>query len=369
MLSRNRFLALAVTVMLSACADANQPSSLPDDAPEAKRGVPGGGGGSGIIIVDLGSLGGSMSAAYGLNDNGLIVGESKTQGGAQHAFVWSNGVMTDLGVLAGTTHSIAYDINESGVVVGASGFRPVRWLPIAGGRYGTAQDLGSLGGCCGDAQAINDGGQITGYSGHVIAQAAPTPPDTAGHAYLWQGGAMSDIHPLTLFAESAQTFPWAINNAGTVVGQQYDPSRGFYRHSDGSAHLLAGLGGAGSVPIDINTAGTIVGWSQATPSDQPWRATLWSNGVPQDLGTLGGTSSVAIAISDGLSPRVVGRADTRGGQRAFVWTEGQGMKDLGLPKGGYFGQAWDINATGWIVGETSTNGGRTQAILWKLPAP
>jgi probable HAF family extracellular repeat protein len=180
---------------------------------------------------------------------------------------------------------------------------------------------------------------------------------------------MSDIHPLTLFVESDQTFPWGINNAGTVVGQQYDPSRGFYRSANGAAQLLAGIGGPGSVPLDINTAGTIVGWSQAAPSDQPWHATLWYNGAPQDLGTLGGTSSVAIAISDDLTPRVVGRADTRRGQHAFVWTQSEGMKDLGLPKGRSFGQAWDINSSGWIVGETSTPSGRTVATLWKLPAP
>jgi probable HAF family extracellular repeat protein len=278
--------------------------------------------------------------------------------------------MTDLGVLAGAAHSVAYDINEAGVIVGASGIRPVRWVPAAGGGYGAAQDLGSLGGCCGDAQAVNDGGQITGSSTHLIANPSPTPPDTAWHAYLWQNGSMSDIHPPTLFSESDQTFPWAINNAGTVVGQQFEPSRGFYRHSDGSAQLLAGLGGAGSVPIDINNAGTIVGWSQATPNDQqPWHATLWSNGVPQDLGTLGGTSSVAIAISDGLTPRVVGRADTGRGQHAFVWIQGQGMKDLGLPKGGSFGQAWDINGSGWIVGEVNGRSGQSRATLWKLAVP
>lgn len=360
-----RSAAIGVALLLAACGDPSSPSNS-DASSAAAGGKPSG---SIASILDLGTLGGAASAAYGLNDNGQIVGESRTRAGSQHAFVWSNGVMADLGVLAGAAHSVAYDINEAGVIVGASGFRPVRWLPTAGGGYGTAQDLGSLGGCCGDAQAINDGGQITGFSGHVIAHQPPTPPDTAGHAYLWQSGEMSDIHPLTLFGESDQTFPWAINNSGTVVGQQFEPSRGFYRHSDGSAQLLAGIGGAGSVPIDINNAGTIVGWSQATASNQPWRATLWSNGVPQDLGTLGGPSSVAIAISDDLSPRVVGRADTGRGQRAFVWTQGAGMKDLGLPKGHSFGQAWDINGSGWIVGETSSPSGQPRATLWKLAAP
>jgi probable HAF family extracellular repeat protein len=351
---------LAAAVLLAGCSDTSQLTS-PSESSLAPAKKPAG---SNITIISLGTLGGSSSVAQGINDKNQIVGYSTTNAGAQHAFVWQNDVFTDLGVLTGASGSLAYDINEAGVVVGQSGSRSVRWLPNASGGYAAAEDLGSLGGTSGDAQAVNDGGQITGSS---------QIPSGVWHAYLWQTKAMSDIHPVTLFGESDQTFPWGINNAGAVVGQRFEqlqPSRGFYLHSDGSAELLAGLGGAGSVPIDINDAGTIVGWSQATPNDQgPWHATLWSNGAPQDLGTLGGASSVAIAISDGPTPRVVGRADIRRAQHAFVWTAGEGMKDLGLPKNRSFGQAWDINSSGWIVGETSTNGGQTQATLWKLPAP
>ena len=45
------------------------------------------------------------------------------------------------------------------------------------------------------------------------------------------------------------------------------------------------------------------------------------------------------------------------------------MKDLGLPKGRSFGQAWDINGSGWIVGETSNPSGQSRATLWKLVPP
>ena len=352
MANYRKALVLVAAMFVAGCGDGAQPTS-PSESPAL---VPGGRpGATGITIIDLGTLGGSISVAQGINDQNQIVGYSTTAAGAQHAFVWQNNIFTDLGVLAGASGSVAYDINESGVVVGQSGLHPVRWVPNASGGYAGAEDLGSFGGCCGDAQAVNDGGQITGSS---QTSAGPW------HAFLWENSGMSDIHSLDA---SEQTFAWGINNDGTVVGQT-QTSRGFFRPLGGSMQLLQGIGGPGSVPIDINTAGTIVGWSQVSANFQPWHATLWSsNEPPRDLGTLGGTSSVAIAISDDLAPRVVGRADSRRGQRAFVWTQGEGMKDLGLPKGRSFGQAWDINSNGWIVGETSSPSGRTRATLWKLP--
>lgn len=368
MSTARRTIPLLTAMFLVACSDPTGWSS-----PDASLGVNGRPAATGIPIVDLGTLGGRNSAAYGVNDLGVVVGSSATRTGVGHAFVWTNGTMTDLGMLAGASASVAYDINEAGVIVGAAatatdGSHPVRWLPLAGGGYGAPEDLGSLGGCCGDAQAINDGGQITGFSQHLIPHPAPTPPDTVGHTYLWQTGAMSDIHPLALFAEADVSFTWGINNAGTVVGQQDAPSRGFVRFAGGTAQLLAGIGGPGSVPLDVNTAGVIVGWSQATANDQlAWHATLWSGATPQDLGTLGGASSVAIALTDESTPRVVGRSDSRRGTHPFVWTAAAGMKDLGLPKGSSFGQAWDINGNGWVVGETS--GAQQKATLWKLPAP
>ena len=55
-------------------------------------------------------------------------GIADTSSGYQHAFLYSNGTMTDLGTLPAARYSVAYGINASGQVVGyadtSSGARP-----------------------------------------------------------------------------------------------------------------------------------------------------------------------------------------------------------------------------------------------------
>ena len=53
---------------------------------------------------DLGTLGGTTSAAYGVSADGLvIVGSSRLSGSTNDiAFKYSNGTMTSLGTLGGT---------------------------------------------------------------------------------------------------------------------------------------------------------------------------------------------------------------------------------------------------------------------------
>ena len=49
-------------------------------------------------VTDLGTLGGTFSSAGGLNNKALVAGLSTLAGDtAVHAFLWQNGVMTDLG--------------------------------------------------------------------------------------------------------------------------------------------------------------------------------------------------------------------------------------------------------------------------------
>jgi probable HAF family extracellular repeat protein len=72
------------------------------------------------VMTDLGTLpGGSYSFANGINDKGQVVGYSDTQTGDTHAFLWQNGTMIDLGTLGGSS-SRAYGINDKGQIVGES---------------------------------------------------------------------------------------------------------------------------------------------------------------------------------------------------------------------------------------------------------
>lgn len=77
---------------------------------------------AGQTLSDLGTLGGSRSAAYGLNARGDVVGTSETAGGGAHAFLVRAGTsqMVDLGLPDGASSSDARGIDAAGNIVGNS---------------------------------------------------------------------------------------------------------------------------------------------------------------------------------------------------------------------------------------------------------
>ena len=73
-------------------------------------------------VRDLGTLGGNETRVAAVNNRGHAVGTSTTSSGSEHAFLWKNGVITDLGsrALDGPRRSAALAINDKGQVVGYS---------------------------------------------------------------------------------------------------------------------------------------------------------------------------------------------------------------------------------------------------------
>jgi probable HAF family extracellular repeat protein len=74
-------------------------------------------------LVDLGTLGGNSSFAYGINSAGDTTGFSWDAAGNMHAFLYKDGVMVDLNSLiaanSGWVLSQAFAINDSGQIAGS----------------------------------------------------------------------------------------------------------------------------------------------------------------------------------------------------------------------------------------------------------
>ena len=331
-------------------------------------------------IVDLGTLGGNTSYAYGINDAGQVTGTAYVglYGSERHAFIYDSGQMTDIGTLGGG-RATGHDINEAGDVVGWS-HSVDYWSGNSAFLYsnGTMTDIGAGirgGGAWSYANGINDLGQVVGYHDESTSQGG-IPAITPEHPFSYLAGTVTDLGTLDGTYdgwEDRGNAANAVNNAGQIVGASV--SEDGYEHAFLYENgVMSDLGAVGSLGVgwasDINESGMIVGAS-ADATNSAWHATLWSSEGPIDLGTLGSYSSEALAINN--SGQIVGALFDGSYNAACLWEDGS-VHDLNglLPasSGWTLICAMDINSSGQIVGWGTNPIGQTHGfLLTPIPEP
>lgn len=187
--------------------------------------------------------------------------------------------------------------------------------------------------------AINNAGQVMGMA-------------ASGSGFLYSDGTMTEFG--TLGGEYSR--PRAMNEAGDVVGSSplfRDALWHAFLYRNGVMIDLMTDPDIQGEALDINDAGQIVGYYLDRLVSERMRAFLYDNDVLTDLGTLGGSFSAAIKINE--VGQVLGYADTASGEiHAFLWSDGV-MTDLGT-LGGSGSYPYAINDLGQVVGASSTAG-------------
>jgi len=204
-------------------------------------------------MTDIGTFS-TQNFAYGINNNGQIVGDNETPVWNAYRYDSTSASLTNISSLR-----VAYGINDNGQIIGEVGGRSYLW------NNGVLTDLGTLGGSNVIARAINLSGQITGWS-DIGSQT---------HAFLWDKGVMKDLGTLG----GTISYAYGINSYGQVVGWSQmanGESHGFL-YTDGKMTDIGDIR-----PKGINDLGQIVGYDVATgggiiltPSNVPIPGAVW----------------------------------------------------------------------------------------------
>jgi probable HAF family extracellular repeat protein len=317
-------------------------------------------------VTDLGALGGTWAAAYGINASGEVTGQAQTATGEKHAFLYKDGVMTDLGTLPQETQSVGASINASGEIVGyardynvgnqwqafisdgstitkLTAAAPQSWAyainnaGVIAGAYTTLVDyselsqgfiydgstikqLGMSGYSYGDtvARGINDSGEAVGWTLGVI------PGQFGDHAFLYDGTSIKLLGDLGTGASKA----YAINDAGQVTGYSTDSMDGSAEAFFYAGTTMTGLGFLDqtyrfSRGYAINSAGDVVGTSSSTKYMNE-DAFIYENGVMEDLNDLvPADSGIHLSEAWGINDAgqiIANNIDRAGNETAYLLT-------------------------------------------------
>lgn len=210
---------------------------------------------SGGVYTSLGTLGGTTSGAWGINNSGTIVGMSNVGDDPAnvlkaHAFKYAGGVMTDLGTNSPGGYSRAHAINAAGEIVGRGSvgtfagsdkfmayWDSTNSLTIVSGpsNYSTAYDINNNGIIVGNGRTLTSGNDQ--------------------RAMWWDENGV--IHTLDPFAGGNRSQFWALNDDGFMVG--------YARDGTTAADNRAMISYDGLTMIDLNTLVVdLTGWDTLT---------------------------------------------------------------------------------------------------------
>jgi len=220
----------------------------------------------------------------------------------------------------------------------------IAWSGCALAQTYNVTEIGSLGGTQGSFTnwgAVNDSGQVTGYS-YLSGSQTPT-------AFVYSNGTIQNL------GASSTSQGYGINDAGQVTG--VTGTCGFVTNAgviEELNNLLAKCGAQAadsSTGVGINSAGHVAGYSSFTGGYV--HAVYFAEGKIKDLGTLGGNNSYAYGVNS--SGQVTGYSETAAGANHAFITHGGGLTDLGT-LGGDSSIGYAINASGLVTGSSQIAG-------------
>ncbi len=316
-------------------------------------------------VIDLGVSSDLWSTATDVSNRGQVVGfyNPPTQGSAQHAFIWDNGVLTDLPPLPGKPYSGWPSINDVGQVTGgswtdSSDHRAVLW------QSGDVLDLSQYGIVM--ARDINNSGKLAGecrLGGN-------------SHACLWSASGLVDLGVVPGYTISdAQDVNERDQAVGLFYGGLSNRAHAFVWQDGSMAGLPEPEGADESQAYGINYQGEIAGYYRSGASLR-YHATCWVGGGLYELGSVSGGAEESFAVSVNDDGQVVGyaRSALQGDwwECGVLWEDGVARKlDSLIPadSGWQIDYARSISETGWIAGSGWYNGSHRAVVLVPVPEP
>jgi probable HAF family extracellular repeat protein len=322
-----------------------------------------GGASARYTVTDVGTLGGTYSLAYAINDSGLLAGgaatPSQTDFISQTAFLWYGGLPVNLGTLGGAaclgcssegasasaTGSVAVISETAALDVNGEdfcGFATHRQCLAAVWKQGVLRALPTLpGGNNSQVYQANSHGIMVGFSETGTADIGCAVPSQLLRFEAVKWGRGDQPVPLVLLPGDTVSFGLSINENGQTVGASglcsnvtlppnaapHAPHAVLWEADGSPTDLGAPTGGAGdNVATGINNLGHVV--ENSVMADGTIHAFQWTRttGRLQDLGTYPEGAPVTVApccnvIND--RGQIVGFSiDETGNMRALLWERG-----------------------------------------------